>query len=438
MMKVSVIEPPTVPNNFMVHQTWSRRARVSWDRPVTSKTPIINYIVQYWRVSSAGKNERPLSVNVSSTMSYLMLKDLQPSSVYEATITAMNEVGESLPAKSIRIETGEEEPTSPPSDVTVAAVSPSTIRVAWRAPPESTWTEKVTKYVISAKQSHDYNAPVSYFTVDAASSNISYEYFLGHLVKDTQYVVSVLAANIAGTGPASSEIREKTLTGDVPEAPILHVLSTGLNEAALRYMLMRSKSPIQHLTIHVKEAESRVWKESSIIPNNENSGDYVLPRLHPSSFYMVYMTASNEYGDSDPSRIIRIRTTGSMRDTSFAKSYRISDMSHYPIVPVTIAFAVVTIVIVLAFVYVRKVQIDANKPNVEFCSAKMPPGFAPNVDTLRYITHDSEKPLMQGNFSRVDDYQFPMAYDTKTFREMTMGKMGHPSTDPRHTYSTPR
>lgn len=360
-----------------------------------------------------GKSDRPKAVNVSSTMNYHILKDLHPRTTYEATITAVNEVGESLPSKSINFETGEEEPSSAPLDVISTALSPATIRVTWKAPPESSWNGKLTGYLVGFKQSHDYKSPSSYRSIDAASQNGSYEYFLNNLIKDTLYSITVMAVNAAGNGPESAEVKSKTLSGDVPEVPIFHVISSTLDDVKIKYTTIKTKAPsILHLSVHFKESTDSFWKEFTIIPNSDESGEYTLSNLNPSTLYMIYLTATNEFGDSDPSRIIRVRTAGYFRDSIVAKSYMEVDSSQYPILPVTIAFAVVTIVIVLAFVYVRKAQIEANKPNVEFCS-KLPPGFVPKTDTLRYITTDSEKPLMQAN-SRMDlDYQFQTHRNSK-------------------------
>lgn len=371
-------------------------------------------MIHYWKILD-GKSDRPKAVNVSSTMNYHILKDLHPRTTYEATITAVNEVGESLPSKSINFETGEEEPSSPPIDVMSTALSPYTIRITWKTPSENTLNGKLTGYLVGFKPSHDYKSPLSYRSVDSASQNGTYEYFLNNLVKDTLYSISVMAVNSAGNGPESAEIKLKTLSGDVPEGPVFHVISSALDEVLIKYTAIKTKAPSTlHLSVHFKEASESFWKEFTIIPSTDETGEYTLTNLYPSTLYMIYLTATNEFGDSDPSRIIRVRTSGYLKDNVFAKSYMEADSFQYPVLPVTIAFAVVTIVIVLAFVYVRKAQIEANKPNVEFCS-KLRPGFGPN-DTLRYITTDSEKPLMQVN-SRMDfDNQFNTHRNSKVIQ----------------------
>ena len=413
-MLFCLLEPPSVPINFVARDTWSKSASLTWTRLSPGKVPITGYIINYWKTSSPPKNDRLYEINVTSMTESHMLDNLLPGSTYEASIIALNEVGASLTSKPVKFTTNEEAPTSPPLDIVAVSRSPTVIKVTWSPPLENAWNGKLIGYYVGYRLAHDYKSTYNYRAID---SNATTECTLAQLLKESDYSIVVKAFNSFGNGVESSPIFVKTLSEDVPVAPRVHVLSSdSVDQITIKYSAFGGKSGIQYLRIHFKEADEYHWREFSIFPDNkDDSGEYVLKNLSPSTIYMIYLTAFNEFGESDPSQIVRSRTAGASRGFLGTKAFLEADMdqfwSYFPILPVTIALAIVIIVIVIAYVYVRKVQIEATKPNLELCSSTLPGTFgrAHKTGTHRPMDPDNGRPLIQT--SLIDaDYQSPVAY----------------------------
>ncbi|XP_053206685.1 cell adhesion molecule DSCAML1-like isoform X8 [Panonychus citri] len=428
-IRVTIIEPPPAPTNFAVQQVWSRTVSVSWSRPPESKTSILSYLIRYWKVSSTGVNDRLNEVNISSSLTLYFIKDLEPGSSYESTIIAINEVGLGVPSAKISFSTGEEEPTGAPVDLVVVSRGPTTARLAWRSPPKNTWNGKLIGFYVGYRLFDDYKTPHSFRTVYVGESNSSHhEFFLTSLLKGTKYSIIVKSYNSAGTGPESQEVTVETLAGDVPSSPRLFVSTATIDSITLGYSLPSNAAnkQIQNLDLHFKEGDDSSWREMDFFVDSKEIGEYTLSALNPDTVYTVYLTASNENGVSDPSPIIKTRTSRSQRD-NFANFGSIFDPAgngqfgdyrdFVSILSIIIAVAIIIIVIVFAFVYVRKAQLEAEtKPNFEFALASQTGTLAlnksiPNFGTERRF-HDSDntKPLMHGTMTLDHGNQYPVSY----------------------------
>ncbi|XP_053206675.1 cell adhesion molecule DSCAML1-like isoform X1 [Panonychus citri] len=451
-IRVTIIEPPPAPTNFAVQQVWSRTVSVSWSRPPESKTSILSYLIRYWKVSSTGVNDRLNEVNISSSLTLYFIKDLEPGSSYESTIIAINEVGLGVPSAKISFSTGEEEPTGAPVDLVVVSRGPTTARLAWRSPPKNTWNGKLIGFYVGYRLFDDYKTPHSFRTVYVGESNSSHhEFFLTSLLKGTKYSIIVKSYNSAGTGPESQEVTVETLAGDVPSSPRLFVSTATIDSITLGYSLPSNAAnkQIQNLDLHFKEGDDSSWREMDFFVDSKEIGEYTLSALNPDTVYTVYLTASNENGVSDPSPIIKTRTSRSQRD-NFANFGSIFDPAgngqfgdyrdFVSILSIIIAVAIIIIVIVFAFVYVRKAQLEAEtKPNFEFALASQTGTLAlnksiPNFGTERRF-HDSDntKPLMHGTMTLDHGNQYPVSYSNLP-TESRHSKL----VDPSHIYDFPR
>ncbi|XP_053205965.1 cell adhesion molecule DSCAML1-like, partial [Panonychus citri] len=446
-IRVTIIEPPPAPTNFAVQQVWSRTVRVSWSKPLDSKTSILSYLIRYWKVSSTGVNDRLNEVNVSSSLSVHLVKDLEPGSHYEASIIAVNEVGLGPASAKVTFITGEEEPTGAPVDLHVISRGPTTARIAWRSPLRNTWNGKLLGFYVGYRLFDNYKTPHSFRTVSMIQSNASHhEYFLSSLLKGSKYSIIVKAYNSAGTGPETQEVTVETLAGDVPPSPRLFVSSATIDSITLGYSIPLAGSKIQNLDLHFKEGDDVTWREMDFFVENKESGQYTLTSLNPDTVYTIYLTATNENGISDPSHIIKTRTLRIHRETYAVGSIfdpssggQFGDYRDFvSILSIIIAVVIIVIVIVFAFVYVRKVQLDAaTKPNFEFALAtgtlqlnKSIPNFGTE---RRFIDGDNNKPLMHGTINLDHTNQLPVAYSNSP-PENRHSKM----IDPTHVYDWPR
>lgn len=138
------------------------------------------------------------------------------------------------------------------------------------------------------------------------------------LHKGTEYIVIVKAYNSAGSGPSSQEMLVKTLTGDLPLAPRLHILTTTTNSVHLLWRPStdttaasntNANSKVLGYSLYFKVDEhSSNWREISV-PSNENKveQEYILEDLQVNTFYRIYITATNSFGQGDPSNLITVR-----------------------------------------------------------------------------------------------------------------------------------
>nr|AWV54573.1 sDscam-b1a [Tetranychus urticae] len=411
-IRVTIIEAPPAPQNVMIRQTWSRSASLNWAAPSSNVSPVLGYIVRYWKIIGLGANERLREINVSSPMNSVLINSLEPGCLYEAEIIAINEVGAGQPSRTIKFETGEEEPTGAPIDLQAIARGPTTIRVSWKPPTRDKWNGKILGYYVGFRRTGDFKTPNSYKTVDAASHNNTYEYLLTSLVKGTAYSITAKAYNSAGSGPEYQEIIAETLLGNVPPAPRFKVLSAASDSLNLRYNVVPDSTPVQLLQLHFKEVGEFDWKEFALTYEGKDTNEYTLSSLNPSTVYKLYLTASNEHGVSDPSQIITAKTARSLNDLSSISgpfdstsllgpgSSSFGDMVYFP--AITISIASIIIVIVIAFVFVKKARLDAStKSNFEFCQASQTGILAHNRATgttfgtvQRFIDHDKTMSLV--------------------------------------------
>ncbi|KAK4336620.1 hypothetical protein RND71_043959 [Anisodus tanguticus] len=441
--KLQVIESPGSPSQVSIRERWSRSVSISWQSPYTGNAQLTGYIIQYWRETPTGLNKRLHEVNVSASLSFYLLKDLLPGTSYELSILAENEVGRGNSSQVVRFTTGEEEPEASPLDVLVESRWPTTIRISWKPPPEETHNGKILGYYIGYKlSSSNHQGSFSYKTVPVLHN--SYEYFLTSLHKGTEYIVIVKAYNSAGSGPSSQEMLVKTLSGDLPLAPRLHILTTTINSV---HLLWR---PSTETSISGNNANTKVlgyslyykidehnsnWREISV-PANENKveQEYILEDLQVNTFYRVYITATNSYGQGDPSNMVTIKTNkdekSSVLQTSiFPSTNQVSmssDLDIISVITITIAVVIVVFVIVVACVCVKKAQLEALRTPIDLSAVTLPRNMTDAEksvyigNTHRYVDFDKSKPLMQGNYSF--DTGFPVPYSTMPLKDSQMSE----------------
>ena len=445
------IEPPSSPTNVVVHQSWSESVSISWNAPLLSNAPILGYIIQYWKDGGSRKLQEE---NVTMSQTSFMIKNLKPGSSYEVSVLAYNEVGRGKPSEAVKFKTSEDEPKGTPLDVVVEARGPTTIKVSWRPPPLETWNGELLGYYVGYKQASDYKNQYSLQTVASINSNQSIEHFLYALNKDTQYCIIVKAYNRAGTGPDSQEICVKTTSGDLPHPPMIEKLSTSIESIIFSYKVNRKLPiPITSLGIHYRAESEPSWRYMSIlIPEDKDKDEYNIHGLNSNTYYLMYITASNEIGNSDPSPIVRVKTmrramdalSDELVDEQGAFDYLISHSTMITVISITTAVVIVAIVIIIAFVCVRKAQLEAAKPNFDFCATTLPGSLGSDKSAVytgniqRYSESDKTKPLLQGNIIQMDSVfpsHYPTPYSTLPIQKDKNGKLKISS---RHIYDCPQ
>ena len=442
--KLLVLEVPAAPSSLILHEVWSRSASVSWSAPFSGNTPITGYIVQFWKESHSGENKRLLEETITSSLTSFMLRNLEPGSVYEVSVAAANDVGRGTSSNIIKFKTGEEEPSSPPLDVTAEPKGPTTLRLSWKPPPEDKCHGTLLGFYVGYKHVSDYNKPFTYRTVVAGSFNQTYEYFLTGLKKGSDYTIIVKAFNSAGSGVDSQEIVAKTMLGDVPSAPKVFLFPVTTNSVSLFWKIHEDplEAKLVGYTVHYRPEYSTSWKEVNVPVEVQGSQqEFTIKDLEANTLYHFYVTASNAFGHGDPSPILSVKTRG-VEDESLITGnvmthpgvighnnirnhFHMDMMSFISIIGASV---VVIVVIIISYVCVKKANLNAKKPQLsatyaEFLATtigRAPGGSDGDNKSVymgphhRYVEFDATgRPVKQGNVTHVVDAQgnmFPAPY----------------------------
>jgi len=404
LIKLLVVEVPSRPMNVRVKDAWSRSASLVWSSPFAGNSPITSYVIQYWRKNTndaSSQNHRRQEFTVSGTQTSALITNLMPALTYEASVIAENQVGRSEPSENVAIVTGEDEPTSAPSDVTVEARGPSTIRVTWKVPPSETWNGKLLGFYIGFRLRGTINnidvnqiggstsGAFSYRTVDYIKGQQVFETFLTNLMRGHEYEVVVKAFNSVGSGPESHLMAVRTFDGDLPASPTLFSHQATHSTISLRWTYpgkaQSVSNPIKRYVLYYQRQGDDSWLEIGIpveeklrspIAQSNGQGEsvhqtsysisesgttsYLLSGLDSGFAYKIYVVAVNNFGMGDPSNIVTTKTeqingvNDSLRSGISPSDFNLFEMNKqiqfFMVVPV-ICTIVLVLVIVTAVLY---------------------------------------------------------------------------------------
>lgn len=150
-----------------------------------------------------------------------ILKDLTQDQNYEIVVYPFNSQGTGPASSLVAVYVGEAVPTGEPQNFEAAAVSPTEVRLKWKAPNFAAQNGELLGYKIfylvtqSPQPFEDGFKPEEEIEVVPASYN---SHSLVFLDKFTEYKIQILAFNPAGDGPRSPPLTVKTLQG-LPSAP---------------------------------------------------------------------------------------------------------------------------------------------------------------------------------------------------------------------------
>lgn len=462
LIKLLVVEVPSRPMNVRVKDTWSRSASVVWSSPFAGNSPITSYIIQYWRKNSNeanGQNHRRQEFTVSGTQTSALITNLMPSLTYEASVIAENQVGKSEPSENVVISTGEDEPTAAPSDVTVEARGPSTIRVTWKVPPSETWNGKLLGFYIGFRprgpintidanqMSGSTSGAFSYRTIDYMKGQQIFETFLTNLMRGYEYEVVVKAFNSVGSGPESHLMAVRTFDGDLPAPPTLFAHQTTHSSISLRWTYPSKAqsvtNPIKRYVLYYQRQGDDSWLEigipveeklrSPLNHNNNGQSDanyqqgysvsetgttsYLLTGLDSGFAYKIYVIAVNNFGMGDPSNIVATKTeqingiNDSLRSGLNPSDFNLFEMNKqiqfFMVVPVICTIILVAVIISTVFYCSRRMQqnpttqhvVAGNGNGLQPTGTWGPDGSIHQVGGHRYVEFDKGGILKTNNGS---------------------------------------
>ncbi|XP_046971560.1 Down syndrome cell adhesion molecule-like protein Dscam2 [Vanessa cardui] len=229
---LGVQEPPEPPANFRVLDTTSRSIRLQWRRPYDGNSPVLGYVVQYRRHDSTNPDAwrdadtHNVSVNAHTMDSYTETEDatitgLEPATAYLVRARTVTAQFASAHTRALLALTSHEPPARAPVSLRASAPRPSTIELAWQAPPTSAWNGELLGYTV-------WWWPAADGTLSGgASVGMEFATVRGHVTKYTieslehftRYSVSVRAFNSAGAGPATAPVNTLTQESVPSEGP---------------------------------------------------------------------------------------------------------------------------------------------------------------------------------------------------------------------------
>uniref|UniRef100_A0A147BG62 Putative cell adhesion molecule n=1 Tax=Ixodes ricinus TaxID=34613 RepID=A0A147BG62_IXORI len=356
--KLLVVEVPGQPQDVKVSETWTRSASVTWSPPYSGNSPVAKYVIQFWKDSGAAHRLQEVAVPGSQTSA--LVGDLHPGSTYQLNILAENSVGVGQASTPVKLHTGEEEPSAPPTDFHVEARGPSTARVSWKPPPPDEWNGDLIGFYIGYKPTSS-GQPYSFRTSEF-KPNTSHEFFLTGLQRGTEYSVVVKAFNAAGSGVASHELHVKTLDGDVPPPPKVFVSGTSHSSITVTWH-QQFPTGVRGFVLHYRAEDGlQDWKEVNV---DARTSSYTVPHLESGVLYQLYVSTTNEYGMGDPSEIITVRTHkngGVMQSPIFGDASTPLYLNLFIMIPVLASLVTIVLVVIVTCVCLQRIKRRPNQP----------------------------------------------------------------------------
>lgn len=428
LIKLMVVEVPSRPMNVRVKDAWSRSASLVWSSPFSGNSPITSYTIQYWKKNTAEagqgvQNHRRQEFTVSGTQTSALIANLMPALTYEASVIAENQVGRSEPSENVVINTGEDEPSAAPSDVSVEARGPSTIRVVWKAPPSETWNGKLLGFYIGFRPRSSINSidvnqmssvgasnAFSHRTIDYIRGQQMFEVFLTNLMRGHEYEVIIKAFNSVGSGPDSHLMPVRTFDGDLPAPPSLFAHQTTHSSISLRWTYpsraQSAANSIKRYILYYQRQGDDSWLEigipiedkSRVSSHQDGSNNqaglsisetgttsYLLSGLDSGFVYKIYVVAVNNFGMGDPSNIVTTKTDQLNGVNESLRSSSSSNTGEFNMFDMNRQFQLFLVALIVCTVVLVVVIVSA----VFYCSRKIPAQATQHVVTSQPQTLQS-------------------------------------------------
>ena len=355
-VKLVVVEVPEAPLDVRIGEVWSKSVSVSWSHPYSGNSQVSRYILRYWRQGKNWSwNQRLHEEELKPSVTSHIIKDLQPGMSYALTVTAMNEVGAGESSFVQKFTTGEEEPTSPPTDVHVESRGSRGIFVSWRPPPRHQWNGNITGYYVlyrPVEVTQPYIKTVDAFHTHYSNGSRPYGFVITGLTKSKLYMVSVKAYNKAGTGPASHELSVATLSGDPPQPPQLqsfNVLSRSVIKINWKYF-GDDFGQLTGFTVYCMKDDQGHFM--SVVPVAKHHNSFVAQNLDPGARYTFHVTASNAFGEGEGSHPLSVH----LQDSTFGFALLMAKSNMLMVTAFAGAISVIGIAILASCCYISRAK----------------------------------------------------------------------------------
>ncbi|XP_022645750.1 protein sidekick-like isoform X5 [Varroa destructor] len=226
--RLDVIElphPPTFVHVTIVNE-FPKTVNVSWAKSFDGNSPITSYIVERREFRTNQSEDYDLLTgwkehqnNISADATWLLVGMLKPSVPYEFRVRAQNAVGFGQPRRAAEtIILPAEAPGGPPTNVVVAARSPTSIVLQWNPPTEGDRNGAILGYAIRYRLAGYSGSTEAERRVNASQQ---LPFILDELIVWQTYEVRVAAFNEKGVGVFSEPLTVRTKEAPPQSPPTL-------------------------------------------------------------------------------------------------------------------------------------------------------------------------------------------------------------------------
>uniref|UniRef100_A0A0A9YF81 Fibronectin type-III domain-containing protein n=1 Tax=Lygus hesperus TaxID=30085 RepID=A0A0A9YF81_LYGHE len=264
---------------------------VSWSPPAVTNGKIQQYKLYYYEYEVSEEHHIE-----TETTSYT-LTGLKGYTEYIIWVIAYNHNGAGSNSEEITVRTLSDVPSDSPSNVTVDAVSSSSVIVRWEPPPPEGCNGVITGYKLRYRM-RDKKGKSE--TVTTAGNRRLYE--IVNLEKGSVYQVRIWAMTVNGTGPPTDWYTIETYEKDLDESTVPDEPSD-IKAKANGDSITVSWSPPKNTNIIVRDYVI-TWGKG--IPDeyaerlDGKQRSHVIKNLDSSSEYVISLRAHNDRGDGPP------------------------------------------------------------------------------------------------------------------------------------------
>ncbi|CAL8330915.1 unnamed protein product [Lota lota] len=297
--------PSGAPVNVSAEAVSSTKILLKWAAVLESQK---NGVILGYKVLCAEKDSiAPPSVTVveGERSVTLLFGVLEKYTLYTLQVLAYTRLGDGPPSGPVLARTKEDVP-GPPARMVFPEVRLTSVRVVWQ--PPSNPNGIILGYQISYRlESAD---PQRWTTVEVGSN--ARQFTVTGLSPQQNYLFRLTGRTALGWGETQEALVITTERRERPQSP--RKLSIPQEEVESRRLRLHwvtgssGSSPLRYFTLQMKELPSGEWStHTADIPHNLSS--WTVDRLKPFSSYKLRLLATNDIGDSAPSKDTEAVTT---------------------------------------------------------------------------------------------------------------------------------
>lgn len=280
----------------------STSIRVSWrPPPANSRNGVITkYSIIYQAVDSEDNKKHVLD-NIEADTTSSLVEGLEKWTEYQVWVMAHTNVGPGPKSTPVIVRTEEDVPSAPPRKVEAECVNSTTIKVTWKLPVPNKHHGQIRGYQVTyvrLERGETRGHPVIKDVMLAeeqweSEDTQDYVAYIGGLLPDTTYSITVAAYTIRGDG-ARSKPKLVTTSGAVPGKPAMVISVTQMNTALIQWQKPQEMvGELQGFRLQYSWADE---EKPNIYDLTKNDNHFTVTNLLKGATYTFRLCAINKAG----------------------------------------------------------------------------------------------------------------------------------------------